>query len=201
VISSRAVNDFVNRAQCDPGTNVKLPCENSVNGTNQLFPRTRFHPVAGRARAERAFCINLFRLSGYGENPRPAETRCELFEKENSVVMAKERFNDQQIWLMLFRQFTRGPFISGKSADCIAQVTADNRSKTFSGDRTVVSDKYRRLSRGERSGECPHKLLSLIKSRSDDKQNSLAASYSSVTATLQKSAANSRAEFSEPAHR
>ena len=41
----RAVNDLVNGAQCDPRTNVKLTCEDSIYGTDQLFPRTGFHPV------------------------------------------------------------------------------------------------------------------------------------------------------------
>ena len=39
------VDDLVNGAQCDPRTNIKLTCENSINGTDQLFPRTGFHPV------------------------------------------------------------------------------------------------------------------------------------------------------------
>src|SRR4029077_6586902 len=42
----RAVNDLVNGAQCDPRANVKLTCEDSINGTDQLFPRPSFHPVA-----------------------------------------------------------------------------------------------------------------------------------------------------------
>src|SRR4029077_7607836 len=32
---SRAVNDLVNGAQCDPRTHVKLTCENSINCTEQ----------------------------------------------------------------------------------------------------------------------------------------------------------------------
>ena len=35
---------------------------------------------------------------------------------------------------MLFRQLMRGPFISCESADCIGQITPDNRSEAFSGD-------------------------------------------------------------------
>ena len=42
----RAVNDLVNGAQCDPRTDVKLTCENSMNGTDQLLPRPSFHPIA-----------------------------------------------------------------------------------------------------------------------------------------------------------
>jgi hypothetical protein len=81
-----------------------------------------------------------------------------LFEKKNAVVMAKEWFNDKQIWPVLFRELPRGPFISRESADCIAQIMPDNRNESFSGDRAVVSNNYRRLSRGERGGEGPHKL-------------------------------------------
>ena len=40
------VDDLVNGAQCDMRTNVKLTCENSINRTDQLFPRAGFHPVA-----------------------------------------------------------------------------------------------------------------------------------------------------------
>jgi hypothetical protein len=72
---------------------------------------------------------------------------------------------------MLLRQLTRGPFVSCQSADCIAQITPDNRNESFSGDRAVVSNNYRMLSRGERSGEDPHRLLRVVKSCSDDKQN------------------------------
>src|SRR6266498_1646985 len=39
-------------------------------------------------RAQRAFGINLFRLSRYGENPRPGKTRSQFFEEKNPVVMA-----------------------------------------------------------------------------------------------------------------
>jgi len=87
--------------------------------------------------------------------------------------MAKEWFNDEEIWLMFFGQLTRAPFISCESANCIDQITPDNRNKSFSGDRAVVSDNYRRLSRGERSGESPHKRLRVAKNCLDDKQNSL----------------------------
>ena len=89
--------------------------------------------------------------------------------------MAKEWFNDKQIWLMLFRQLARGPFISCESADCVAQVAVDNRNESFSGDRAVVSNNYRRLSRGERGGGGPHKFQRVTESCSDDKQNSLPA--------------------------
>ena len=81
-----------------------------------------------------------------------------MFEEKDPVVMTKERFNHKQIWPVPFRELTRGPFISCKSADCIAQITPDNRNESFSGDRAVVSNNYRRLSRGERGGEGPHKL-------------------------------------------
>jgi hypothetical protein len=81
-----------------------------------------------------------------------------LFEKKNAVVMTKEWFNDKQIWLMLFRELSGGLFISCQSADGIAQITPDYRNQSFSGDRAVVSNNHRRLSRGERGGEGPHKL-------------------------------------------
>ena len=42
---SRAIDDFVNGAQCDSWTDIKLTCENISNGSDQLFPRTGFHPV------------------------------------------------------------------------------------------------------------------------------------------------------------
>jgi hypothetical protein len=92
-----------------------------------------------------------------------------LFEEKNPVVMTKEWFNDKQIWLMPFHQLMRGHFISCESADCVAQITVENRGDSFSGDCTVVSNNYRRLSRGERSGECPHKHLRVAKNCSDDK--------------------------------
>ena len=59
----RTVNDLVNGAQCDPGTNIKFTCENRIKGTDQLFPRAGFHPIPRGARAQRAFCVNLFALS------------------------------------------------------------------------------------------------------------------------------------------
>ena len=74
-------------------------------------------------------------------------------------MMAKEWLDDEQIWLVLFHQFTRASFIRGKSADCITQITPHNRNESFSGDGAVVSDNYRRLSRGERSGVGPHKFV------------------------------------------
>ena len=86
--------------------------------------------------------------------------------------MTKEWFNDKQIWLVLFHQLTRGHFISCESANCIAQITPDNRNESFSGDRAVVSDNYRKLSRGEREWRSSHKLLRVMKNFSDDKQNS-----------------------------
>jgi len=180
----RPIDDLVNGAQGYPRTNIKLTCENSINGTDQLFPRTGFHPVPRGARTQRAFCINFFGLSRCSENPGPGKTRGKLFEKKNPVVMAKEWFNDKKIWLMLFRQLTRSSFISCESADCIAQITPDNRNESFSGDRAVVSNNYRRLSRGERSGEDPHRLLRVVKSCSDDKQNSLLAGNSRLQPLL-----------------
>ena len=42
----RALNDLVNRAQSNPWTHIELTCENNINGTDQLFSRTGFHPVA-----------------------------------------------------------------------------------------------------------------------------------------------------------
>ena len=84
--------------------------------------------------------------------------------------MAEEWFNHKEIWLMFFGQFTRGPFINCQSANCIAPITADNRNEPFSGDRAVVSDNYRRLSRGERCGEDPHKRLRVDKNCLDGKQ-------------------------------
>jgi hypothetical protein len=86
-----------------------------------------------------------------------------LLEKKNPVVMTKERFYDQQIGLVLFRQLAHGPFISCESANSITQIALENCSKSFSGDGAVVSDNYRRLSRGERSGGGPHKFESAQK--------------------------------------
>ena len=80
-----------------------------------------------------------------------------MLEKKNSVVMAEERVNHKEIWLMFFGQLMSGPSVNCESADCIAQITSENRNESFSGDRAVVSDNDRRLSRGERSGEGPHK--------------------------------------------
>ncbi len=42
----RAGDDLMNRAQRDPRANIKLACENSFDGTDQLFPCAGFHPVA-----------------------------------------------------------------------------------------------------------------------------------------------------------
>jgi hypothetical protein len=69
-----------------------------------------------------------------------------LLEKKNSVVMAEEWFNHKEIWLMFFGQLARGPFIDCESANCIAQILPNDRNKSFSGDRAVVSDNYARLS-------------------------------------------------------
>jgi hypothetical protein len=96
-------------------------------------------------------------LSRYGKNPDPGKTRSELLKKKNSIVMPKEWFNDQEIWLMFFGQLTRGSFIGCESTNCIAQITPDNRNESFSGDGAIVDDNYRGLSRGERCGENPHK--------------------------------------------
>ena len=74
---------------------------------------------------------------------------------------------------MFFNQLTRGPFISCESANRITQIAPDNRKQSFSRDRAVVSDDYRRLSRGERCGENPHKRLKMAKNCLDDKQNYL----------------------------
>ena len=111
-------------------------------------------------------------MSRYSENPDPGKTRGELLEKKNSVVMAEEWFNNNEIWLMFFSQLTRGPFISRESTNCIAQITPKNRKESFSGDGTVVSDNYRRLPGGERSGESPHKRLRVFKNGLNGKQNS-----------------------------
>jgi hypothetical protein len=96
-----------------------------------------------------------------------------LFEQKNPVVMTKEWFNDKQIWLVLFHQLMRGHFISCDTAQDVAQVPVDNHSDSFSGDRAVVSNNYRRLSREERGGAGSHKFLRVSKSSSDDKENSL----------------------------
>jgi hypothetical protein len=96
--------------------------------------------------------------------------RSQLLEKKDPVVMAKEWFNHEEIWLMFFGQLTRSPFISCESANCIAQITPDNRNESFSGDRAVVSDNYGRLSRRVRSGESPHKRLRVDKNCLDGKQ-------------------------------
>ena len=153
-----AVDNLVNSAQSEPRANVKLTCEDSINGTDQLFPGTGLHPIPRGARAQRTFCINLFRLSRYSENPAARKTGSKLFEKKNSVVMAKEWFNDKQIWVMLFRQLMHRPFISCEPAHWVAQIVPDNRGESFSGDCAVVSNNYRRLSRGERGGRGSHKF-------------------------------------------
>ncbi len=41
----RLLDDFMNGAQCDPRTYIKLTCENSINGADQLVPRAGLHPV------------------------------------------------------------------------------------------------------------------------------------------------------------
>jgi hypothetical protein len=96
-----------------------------------------------------------------------------LLQKKNSVVVAEEWFNNNEIWLMFLGQLTRSPFISRESTNRIAQIAPNNCKKPFSGDSAVVSDNYRRLSGGERSGESPHKRLRVAKKCLDDKQNSL----------------------------
>jgi hypothetical protein len=58
--------------------------------------------------------------------------------------MAEERVNHKEIWLMFFGQLMRGPFINCESANCIAQITSENRNESFSGDRAIVSDNDRR---------------------------------------------------------
>ena len=85
-------------------------------------------------------------------------------------MMAKEWLDDEQIWLVLFHQFTRASFIRGKSADCIAQIPPHNRNESFSGDGAVVSDDHRSLWRGERCGEDPHKTWRVAKNSLDDKK-------------------------------
>ena len=92
-------------------------------------------------------------------------------------MMAKERFDHKQIGLVLFHQLTRGPFIRCEPAHQVAQVPVDNYSESFSGDRAVVSNNYRKLSRGEREWRSSHKLLRVVKNFSNDKQNSLPSVY------------------------
>jgi len=109
----RAVDDFVNGAQCDSWTDIKLTCENIFNGTDQLFPRTGFHPST--LRRQRAMLVPhkfLRAASTRDENPGPGKRAATLFEKKNPVVMAKEWFNDKQIWLMLSGKLSGCPFIS-----------------------------------------------------------------------------------------
>jgi len=84
-------------------------------------------------------------------------------------VMAKEWFNDKQIWLMLFRELSGGLFINCESADGIAQITPDNRNQSFSGDRAVVSNNYKAVARGAR-WRGPSQTLRLGKSCLNDKQ-------------------------------
>ena len=98
------------------------------------------------------------------------KARSKLFEEKNPVVMTKEWFNDKQIWLVLFHQLMRGHFISCETAQGVAQVPVDNHSDPFSGDRAVVSNNYRTLSRGERGGENPHKRLRVAKNCLGGKQ-------------------------------
>ena len=114
------LDDLVNSAQCDLRTNIKLTCKDSTYSMDQLFPRPGFHPVACSARVQRTFCINIFRLSRYSKNPRPAKTCSELFDDENPVVVVKKWFNDEQIWLVLFHQLARGPLITREPTQCIA---------------------------------------------------------------------------------
>jgi hypothetical protein len=93
-----------------------------------------------------------------------------LLEKKNAVVMTEEWFDYKKIGVMFFSQLTCGPLVDCDSTNCIAQITLDNRDQSFSGDRAVVSDDYRRLSGGERSGENPHKDVSVRKKCRYDKQ-------------------------------
>ena len=46
VMCCPVLNDRANSAQCDPRTNIKLTCENSINRPDQLLPRPSLHPVA-----------------------------------------------------------------------------------------------------------------------------------------------------------
>ncbi len=85
---------------------------------------------------------------------------------------------------MLFHQLTRSPFIGCEPAQYVAQVPADNRSDSFSGDRAVVSNNYRRLSRGEREWRSSHKFLRVVKNFSNDKQNSLSSVYARLQPLL-----------------
>jgi hypothetical protein len=95
-------------------------------------------------------------------------------------VVAKKWFNDEQIWLVLFHQLTRSSFIHCEPRQSVSQLSANNRSDSLSGDRAVVSNNYRKLSRGERVWRRPHNFLRVAKNCSDDKQNSLAASDGGV---------------------
>ena len=152
----RVVDHVVNGAQRHPRTHIKLTGENSINGTDQFFPRSNFHPIARGPGTQGAFCINLFRLSRYSENPHPPETRRELLDEKNSVAIAKKRFNQEKVGLMLFQQFTRGPLISCQPAHRKTQLPADDRSQSFPRDRAIVGDNDARSSRGDRVASRSH---------------------------------------------
>src|SRR6266496_1879809 len=150
------VDHVVNGAQCDPRTNIKFTRQNYMNSADQLLPRPSFHPIARGPGTQGAFCINLFRLSRYSENPHPRETRRELLDEKNSVAIAKKRFNEQKIGLMLFQQLTHRSVISCQPAQRVARVAPDDCSDPFPRDRAVVSDNDSRLSRRDRVADRPH---------------------------------------------
>ncbi len=167
----RVVDHVVNGAQCDPRTNIKFTRQNYMNSADQLLPRPSFHPIARGPGTQGAFCINLFRLSRYSENPHPPETRRELLDEKNSVAIAKKRFNQEKVGLMLFQQFTRGPLISCQPAHRKTQLPADDRSQSFPRDRAIVGDNDARFSRGDRVANRTHNLWRVTKDRSADKPN------------------------------
>jgi hypothetical protein len=152
----RAVDYVVNGAQRDPRTYIKLTGENNINGTDQFFLRPNFHPITRGPGTQGAFCINLFRLSRYGENPHPPETRRELLDEKNSVAIAKKRFNQEKVGPMPFQQFTRGPLISCQPAHRKTEVPADDRSQPFPRDGAIVGDNDARSSRGDRVANRSH---------------------------------------------
>ena len=94
----------------------------------------------------------------------------ELFEKKDAVAIAKKRFNQQKIGVMLCQQLTRGLLISCQPAQCVRQV-ADNRGGPFPRDRAIVGDYDARSSRRDSIANPPHKLWRLTKNRSADKRN------------------------------
>jgi hypothetical protein len=62
--------------------------------------------------------------------------------------MAKKRFDQQKIRLMLLQELNRAPLISCQSADYEAQIPADDGSDSFSRGRAGVRDNYTRPWRG-----------------------------------------------------